>query len=176
VKAISPQKLLANQANAQRSTGPKTPEGKQNSSQNSRKHGFFARQPFPYGEAGNKMWDVYSELYFGIINHYQPIGYMEQLLAEKVATEFIRFSRLLSFEGSYMGEKGAFHCAGINRILRFQSAINRQLFQTMVELERMQDKRRRKSIWWGSIVMGAAGSRVDLQTEGTALTFCRSHI
>src|SRR5271157_537283 len=39
---VSPDQLAANRANADRSTGPTTPEGKLRSSQNARKHGFTA--------------------------------------------------------------------------------------------------------------------------------------
>ena len=141
-KAVSPEKLAANRANAQHSTGPKTPEGKAKSSQNSRKHGFFARQPLPAGEYGDKLWQAYSDLYAGIWEYYQPIGYMEELLTEKIATESIRFSRLLGYEAKYVGEQQAFHWQGLDRILRFQGAINRQLFQAMHELERLQEKRK----------------------------------
>jgi len=143
-KAVSPQKLAANRANALHSTGPKTPEGKEKSKQNSRKHGFFARQPLPPGEEGEKLWQAYSDLVAGIWEYYQPVGYMEGLLTEKIITESIRFSRLLTYESKSVGEQRAFHWEGVDRILRFQSAINRQLFQTMHELERMQDKRKGK--------------------------------
>jgi hypothetical protein len=37
------------------------------------------------------------------------------------------------------------HFDGVNLVLRFQSAINRQLFQTMKELERLQEKRKAQS-------------------------------
>ena len=142
-KAVSPQKLAANRANAARhSTGPKTPEGKEKSKQNSRKHGFFARQPLPRGEEGDKLWQAYSDLVAGIWEHYQPVGYMEGLLTEKIIAESIRFSRLLTYEAKDVAEDRAFHWQGIDRILRFQSAINRQLFQAIHELERLQDKRK----------------------------------
>jgi hypothetical protein len=70
---------------------------------------------------------------------------MEGFLAEKIATESIRYSRLLDFEGYYVGEKRAFNWDGVDRILRFQGAINRQLFQAIHELERLQEKRKSKS-------------------------------
>ena len=40
---ISAEKLAANQANAQNSTGPQTAAGKSKSSQNARTHGFCAK-------------------------------------------------------------------------------------------------------------------------------------
>src|SRR5580698_6613312 len=41
-KPVSPKQLAANRANAAHSSGPKTPEGKARSAQNSTKHGFTA--------------------------------------------------------------------------------------------------------------------------------------
>jgi hypothetical protein len=141
-KAISPQKLAANRANAQHSTGPTTPEGKERSRQNSLKHGFFARQPLPAGEQGDRLWPTYSDLVTGIWEHYKPVGYMEELLTEKIATEAIRFSRFLAYEGDYIAKRQCFCVSDVDRILRFQSAINRQLFQAMHELERLQEIRK----------------------------------
>jgi hypothetical protein len=134
--------LAANRANAQHSTGPKTPEGKEKSKQNSYKHGFFARQPLPSGPEGDELWQFYGGLYLGIFEYYQPVGYMESLLTEKIATESIRFSRLLAFEGLYVYQRQAFHGQGVDRVLRYQAAINRQLFQAIHELERMQAQRK----------------------------------
>jgi len=141
-KSVSAAKLAANRRNAQHSTGPQTAEGKAKSSQNSCKHGFFARKPLPAGEEGDQLWEEYRDLVDGIWEYYQPEGYMEGLLTEKIATESIRFSRLLDYESKYLGQKQAFHFQGVDRVLRFQSAINRQLFQTIHELERLQANRK----------------------------------
>ena len=40
----------ANRSNAQKSTGPRTPEGKETASQNALKHGLFAREGAIRGE------------------------------------------------------------------------------------------------------------------------------
>jgi len=69
---------------------------------------------------------------------------MEELLTEKIATESIRFSRLLAYESKIENVR-TFDWRGVERILRFQSAINRQLFQAMHELERLQEKRKGES-------------------------------
>ena len=58
-------------------------------------------------------------------------------------SEFIRFFRFLAYESTFKSV-WAFHWQYVDRILRFQSAINRQLFQVMKELERLQDKRKDK--------------------------------
>ena len=141
-KAVSPQKVAANRANAQHSTGPKTPEGKEKSSRNSLKHGFFARQPLPAGQEGDKLWLIYSDMVAGIWEHYKPVGCMEEILTEKIATESIRLSRFMAHESDYVGKMQLFQLDCVDRILRFQSAIDRQLFQTMRELERLQEIRK----------------------------------
>ncbi len=46
-KPVSERKLEANRANARKSTGPRTPEGKARSSQNAYKHGLLARCIIP---------------------------------------------------------------------------------------------------------------------------------
>jgi hypothetical protein len=141
-KVVSAQKFAANRANAQHSTGPKTPEGKERSKQNSLKHGFFARQPLPAGAEGDKLWLTYSDMVAGIWEYYEPVGCMEEVLVEKIATESVRFSRFMAYESDYVGKMQLFQLDGVDRILRFQSAINRQLFQSMRELERLQQIRK----------------------------------
>src|ERR1035438_10109586 len=46
----TPQQIAANRQNAQKSTGPRTPEGKAASSQNAFKSGLHADSQFPYGK------------------------------------------------------------------------------------------------------------------------------
>lgn len=50
----------------------------------------------------------------------------------------IRFARFLAYEAGHFGKREDFVSDRGDRILRFQSAINRQLFQSMRELERLQ--------------------------------------
>jgi hypothetical protein len=141
-KPISDAKLVANRANGARSPGPKTEEGKAKSKFNAVKHGFTASL-FPEfiskeGEDGEKFTAPRASLF----EHYQPIGPIEKLFAEKVAVEFIRYARLVCREQRprLLGEWAYFDY--MNKTTRYQSSINRQLFQAVAELERQQAKRK----------------------------------
>jgi hypothetical protein len=48
---------------------------------------------------------AYEDLYLGIFEHYEPEGYMEKLLTGKIATESIRLSTLLGYEGFILLER-----------------------------------------------------------------------
>jgi len=88
------------------------------------------------------LWGAYQDLVAGIWEYYKPVGYLEGLLTEKIATESIRFSRLLTFERELTKGINMFSWNGLDRLLRYQGTINRQLFQAMRELERMQERRK----------------------------------
>ena len=159
-KPVSPEKIAANRANAQHSTGPRTAEGKEKASQNSLKHGFFARQPLPNGPEGDKLWLAYKDMVAGIWEYYKPVGCMEELLVEKIATESVRFSRFMAFESDYVGKMQLFQLDCVDRVLRFQGSINK----TIVPIN-----------------TGARAGSSDSQgqqclTNGTALASCCSHV
>lgn len=135
-------KLAANRLNAQRSTGPRTPEGKQRSKQNSYKTGIFARQLFSQTEEGLKEQDAYKDIVARIYHHYQPQGVIEELLVDKVVTEAVRFARLLWFERQEFARKDAFWGQGSDKVLRYQTAINRQLTKAIEHLEGVQAERK----------------------------------
>jgi hypothetical protein len=139
--SISPRKLAANRLNAKRSTGPKTPQGKENSKRNSYKLGIFARQIFPATEQGIKEWEGYKDMVTRIYDQYRPEGIMEELLVDKVVTEAVRFARLLEYERQELGRTGAFWDQPVDRVLRYQTAINRQLTKAIEQLGDLQAER-----------------------------------
>ena len=69
----SPEKLAANQANALLSTGPKTPEGKRNSSLNAVNHGLTARELVIAPEDQPE----FDELHSAYLAELQPQGILE---------------------------------------------------------------------------------------------------
>jgi len=138
---ISSRKLAANRCNAQRSPGPTTPQGKAKSSRNSYKLGIFAKQIFPSGPEGLKEYGGYKNIVERIYGHYRPEGVMEELLVDKVVTESVRFARLLLYERQELSRDNPFWSQGPDRVLRYQSAINRQLTRAIEQLEEVQAAR-----------------------------------
>ena len=74
--------IKANQANSKRSTGANTIEGKLVVAGNAVKHGLFAQRLILTDEN----LDEYAQLIDGLISSLNPVGTLEQLLVEKIAT------------------------------------------------------------------------------------------
>ena len=145
-KPVSPQKLAANRANANQSTGPRTEAGKEKSANNSYQHGFYAKRLFPTSRERDRDGADYEIVASGIRNHYQPRGFMENFWAEKIAVEMLRSARLLGHEqDNFTNYYQAFERGSVDRILRFHAAINRQLAHAIEQLERLQEAREAKS-------------------------------
>jgi hypothetical protein len=81
--------ILANRRNAQKSTGPRTHEGKAAASQNSIKHGFLARQAVISSES-QADFDLYRNQ---ILEELAPASPMESMLAERVVNLSWRLKR-----------------------------------------------------------------------------------
>ncbi|MHB9026829.1 MAG: hypothetical protein ACYC7E_22070 [Armatimonadota bacterium] len=87
-------KRLANRLNAQKSTGPRTPEGKARSSKNALKHGFFAREVLIPDENAEEFTDFVREMRRDL----KPIGTLEEVLASQVVAGAWRLKRLARIE------------------------------------------------------------------------------
>src|SRR5579862_1182911 len=85
-RSVSERKLRANRKNALRSTGPKTTQGKRNSSRNAIKHGILAREVVITAGEGKESAEDFSAVLQGLQEHYKPVGILESTLVEKIAT------------------------------------------------------------------------------------------
>jgi hypothetical protein len=131
----SPRKLAANRKNANKSTGPKTPTGKLISSWNSTRHGLLSKRlPLIYGQSKKQ----FSRLLASLKQDLEPVGTLEEVLVEKIAQEYWRLGAAASHEVEALSREKPFRDASIDKILRYQTTINRQLFQAMNQLERLQ--------------------------------------
>ena len=63
-------------------------------------------------------------------------------MVEKIAQEYLRLGVAAWYEAIELAKDYHFMRESITRILRYQTAINRQLFQAMNQLERLQRLRK----------------------------------
>ncbi len=79
---ISPRRLAANRANAALSTGPRSPQGKTRSAQNSRKHGFASGA---FAVIRLEELDAIARLKDDLLAVYQPVNSQELFAVERIA-------------------------------------------------------------------------------------------
>jgi hypothetical protein len=92
--------IRANQANAARSTGPKTPEGKEASSANALKHGLTARKLIPEQEAAEV-----ERRYIAFCEELQPTGELGIALVRLAATMSVRTERCFGHENAMLMDR-----------------------------------------------------------------------
>jgi hypothetical protein len=174
----SPKKIDANRRNALKSTGPRTPNGKKRVSRNATRHGFFAKWLLIQGRDGDESKQEYDNFCAGIQKHYCPVGWLEELWAEKIAVWSWRLRRLIRFESGQISLALARHSydlrqsridelaepesgpssspeidamtdhlflpekEDLDKLLRYEAMINRQLNHAIAELERVQARRK----------------------------------
>jgi len=97
----SPNQLAANRRNAQRSTGPRTPEGKSAMRYNALKHGILAQAVIPAALEPYESRDDFDALITTLHLEFAPANAIEGLLVEQIATAYWRLARL------YRAEAGA---------------------------------------------------------------------
>jgi hypothetical protein len=185
--ALSPRRLAARRANAQKCTGPRTPEGKSVARLNALKHGFFACDVVNPVLDGPARVDEFNSILDALLDDFQPQSARERLLVDEVAACCWRIRRLLRYEcreswsdedddrqaartetpseaiAAIMGydhqaarqrTDRKFHRAGldafvlpsdsdIDKIVRYERLIKRNLYRALYTLERMRAARLR---------------------------------
>lgn len=97
-KKTSQKKIEANRRNAQRSTGPKTERGKRAVARNAFKYGLLAGEVVITHGDGAENLEEFVELLRRLCEDYQPLGAIEELLVERIATCWWRLARVLRVE------------------------------------------------------------------------------
>jgi hypothetical protein len=155
--------IQANRANAQKSTGPRTPEGKEKAGQNAWKHGLFAREGAIRGE-DEREFEEYRE---NLLSQLIPGTPLEETLAERVVDLSWRLKRaardqekafvvLYAKQTAGVGEAlepaqrdatigwmiVADFCgeAVLDRLLRYERRIESSMYRALNELRRVHDQ------------------------------------
>jgi len=151
----SEKQIIANQHNAQLSTGAITEEGKIIVAKNAIKHGIFTKDLIIGGENGKENVEEYNQILNGLIQNLAPVGQMEQLLVEKTAVDFWRMKRVLRYEtahirknsdGYLFNDDPAMKCLPdsyiVKTIMRYERFLQRSITQNIVMLKQLQLARR----------------------------------
>jgi hypothetical protein len=142
------EKRVANRQNARKSTGPRTEAGKRRSSRNALSAGFFAYETLIPGDDAHLFVALRKALYRDL----QPEGAMEILLVDNVVSASWRLRRLMRVESGLLTRgfrdqdsidertARAFFREedSLQKLTRYESALNRSLYRAYHELERRQ--------------------------------------
>ena len=154
---VSVRKIEANRENAQKSTGPKTAQGKYNSSRNATKHRLLSKElVIPDGE-GKESREEFEQLLEELIEDFQPQNRAELSLVEFIAICDWRYRRTLRAEAgeiingfvdesrvafnSVLSHRSIPGTDAVSKILRYQTTIHRQKMQALQMLEKLQQRR-----------------------------------
>jgi hypothetical protein len=159
---ISIKQLLANRANAQKSTGPKTEDGKAISKLNGLRHGLTGAA-FILTEEDRIAWKKFSD---PMLASFNPVGPIETQLAHMIVQAMHRINRIHAMEQNTLtfaldanpGESLASHPEAHNAFVQarafvenpkafnnyslYEQRINRMMLQNMKKLEELQAKRK----------------------------------
>ena len=153
---MSPQKAAANAANAQHSTGPRTPEGKMNSSRNAVKHGLTSRDLVVRDDEQ----DAFHELQQSLLHEVSPAGALEQLAFNQLLRAAWNMERCQRLETDLfvngldplLDESAA---RTLDRIHRYHAQAERSYYRHLKELRALQTNR---------VVRGLVFAEEDAQT------------
>ncbi|MHB1357357.1 MAG: hypothetical protein ACYCZF_15415, partial [Anaerolineae bacterium] len=87
-KTVSEKQLAANRANARRSNGPRTPEGKHRSRWNALTHGVLAQAIIPVSLEPYESRQDFDKLLSVLLVEYEPASAIEEILVERIAVSY----------------------------------------------------------------------------------------
>ena len=94
----SKKQIQANRRNARKSTGPKTPKGKALAKRNSLKHGLCAKEVVIDDGEGAEDRQEFDAMLADLVDQFQPVGSLEEMMVEKIATSYWRLRRANRYE------------------------------------------------------------------------------
>ena len=132
--------------------GPKTKAGKAAVSRNAVKHGIMSKSPVIAGMEHEEEWQVHRA---ATVKSLEPVGHLETVLAERIAFSFWRFLRVARYEAAVTAKGVEFEgvdtpdaemwllptSSHLDRIMRYDGNIQRQLVQTYNLFEAVQARR-----------------------------------
>ncbi len=157
--STSQRKLGANRRNAQHSTGPRTERGKKHSRRNALKHGIYSSVL----QLKEEEKEPYKKFLLRLRRDRKPFGELEEVVVEKLASDLWRNRRVFSWEARLIEESELFDVGNVlqyetesasnsrlpdpkklDQVLRYAAAVDKQVRDSLNELERLQRARASK--------------------------------
>ena len=132
-RPVSERRLQANRKNALRSTGPRTVRGKRIVARNAIKHGFLAREAVITAGEGKETLEEFQSLIDGLGEYYAPVGVVEELLVQTVATCWWRKARVLRAENGEIRRR--LDTVAVDLDLRNSDKVNLDLTLTHLDVD-----------------------------------------
>ncbi len=139
-------------ANGAKSKGPKTPEGKAVARLNAMRHGIYSEMTVVDFEEERELVAFGKRMRVELA----PVGELELALADRLVSLAWRIRRLTSIEGELLedGNKerqpsrafGGYTGEKLQRLSRYETTLDRQLYRTLHELQRLQAARRGENV------------------------------
>jgi hypothetical protein len=123
--------IAANRKNAQKSTGPVTPEGKAKASRNSIRHGILSRV-IPMDALG------YRELLDGLYTSLTPQNELQRMMVDQIAITTMRLRRIWGAEQNYLYTKAGWqdgpdsNQATVHNFLEVPTAVTYLRYESML--------------------------------------------
>ncbi len=144
----TPVQVMANQANAQHSTGPRTAQGRAKVAQNNFRHGFTGAFRLLAWENSEE----YRLLYAALKNEHQPTTVTEEMLVETMAQSYWLAKRALILQNTcFNGE--AIVCEtpkDLALYIRYQTTHDRAFHKALNTLLKLRAEKRKQEIGFES--------------------------
>jgi hypothetical protein len=132
----APARTEINRANAQLSTGPRTPAGKLASSRNSLKHGLASAQLIIPGEDPA----AFDALFSALLDEHQPANATEDLLVQQIAQAYWLTQRAIRFQNECFSTEGVDE-KRLSLLLRYQTTYERAFHKGLTALIKLKKDR-----------------------------------
>jgi hypothetical protein len=148
MRFATPAQVIANQSNAQHSTGPKTPEGKAIVAQNNFRHGFTGA----FRVLAWENQDDYRALHLSLEKEHQPSTATEEMLVETMAQSYWLRKRALALQNTcFSGE--SLTCEDEKNLalyIRYQNTHDRAFHRSLNDLLKLRAEKRKQQIGFES--------------------------
>jgi hypothetical protein len=143
--------IRANQSNAQRSTGPASPAGKQASSKNRTSHALCQHNSQSFYLLEDENPDKFGELRARLAAEYQPQTETERILVQRLADhEWLRMRALRLQQSCIFENQHVLATEQLALYLRYQTTHERAFYKALKELQTIRAQRTKEQIGFES--------------------------